>query len=89
MTHSLVLGADIGAGGADLTGGALELGVGAFAGAAFAGAPPIADLLVGGQAGGGVQGAVAGTACVVVVAYANPALTAAMTYRGCQGNTRH
>ena len=79
MSGSLVLSADSGAGGADLTGGTLELGVGALADATLAGAPAITYLLVGCQAGGGVQGTVAGAACVVGIADTHPALTTPMS----------
>ena len=75
-----MLGADSRAGGACLAGGALELGVGTLADAALAGSPSVTDLLVGCQAGGGVQGAVAGAARVVGVADAHPALTAAVPW---------
>ena len=78
-SSSLVLGADSRAGGADLAGGALELGVCTLADATLAGSPPVTDLLVGCQAGGGVQGAVAGAARVVSVADTHPALAAAVT----------
>lgn len=69
-----MLGADPRAGGTQLAGGPLELGVGAFAAAALAVAPAIADLAVLGDAGGVVHGAVAGGARVVLVADAHPAL---------------
>ena len=80
-SSSLVLGADSRAGGAGLAGGALELGVCTFAGATLAGPPAVTDLLVGGQAGGVVQGAIAGAACPVGIADTHPALTAPMAWQ--------
>lgn len=79
-SYSLVLSAHAGAGGTDLTGRTLEFGVGAFAGPAFTSASPVTDLPVLGETGGGVQGAVAGTARVVGVTDALPAFTAPMTW---------
>ena len=52
MENSLVLRADSRAGGTDLTGGALELGVGALADATVTGPPAIADLSIAGHTGG-------------------------------------
>lgn len=75
-----MLGADTWAGGTQLAGRPLKLGVGAFAGAALAGSPAIADLPVLGDAGGVVQGAVAGAARVVLVADAHPALAAPVSW---------
>lgn len=79
MSGSLVFSTDSGAGGADLTGGTLELGVSALADATLAGAPAITYLLVGCQAGGGVQGTVAGAARVVGITDTHPALTTSMS----------
>lgn len=76
-----MLSTDSGAGGADLTGGPLELGVGAPAGPALTDPSAVTDLLVGGQAGGGVQRAVAGASRVVSVTDTHPALTAAVSCR--------
>lgn len=78
-TDSLVLSADAGAGGTDLAGWTLEFGVGAFAGSAFASTAAVTDLAVLGEAGGSLQGAVAGAACVVGVADAFPAFTASVS----------
>lgn len=80
MGGSLVLGADSGAGGADLAGRALELGVGAFADSTLAFAAAVADLAVLGQAGGRLQRAVAGAARVVGVADALAALAASVSW---------
>lgn len=79
-SNSLLLGADAGAGGTDLTGWTLEFGVGAFADSTFTSTATITDLPVLGEAGGGLQGAVAGTACVVGVTDALPAFTAPMSW---------
>lgn len=76
IIDSLVLGADTRTGGTDLAGWSLEFGVGAFAGSTFALPPTVTDLPVLSEAGGGLQGAVAGAACVVGVTDALPALTA-------------
>ena len=75
----LVFRADAGAGRTDLAGWTLEFGIGTFADAAVASTTAVADLSVLGEAGGRVQGAVAGTACVVSVADAHPAFTASMS----------
>ena len=77
-----MFGAYARAGGADLAGGALELGVGALALAALTGAAAVADLPVLGQAGGGVQGAVTRAARVVGLAHAHPALTLTVAWGG-------
>lgn len=76
----LVLSTDAGAGRTDLTGWTLEFGVGTFANAAFASTTAVADLSVLGQAGGSVEGAVTGAACVVGITDARPAFTASMSY---------
>ena len=75
-----MLSADARTGRADLAGGALELCVGTLAGATLADAPAVTDLLVGCQAGGGVHGAVTGTASVVGVTYTDPALALSMSW---------
>lgn len=85
-SDSLVLRADAGAGGADLAGRTLEFGVGAFAGAALTGTASVADLSVLGEAGGGLQGAVAGAAGVVGIADALPAVAAPVSC-GSRGTT--
>lgn len=79
-SDSLVLSADAGAGGADLAGRTLEFGVGAFADSTFTCTAAVTDLPVLGEAGGGLQGAVAGTTCVVGITDALPAITAAMSW---------
>lgn len=63
---------------ADLTGGALEFGVGALAGAAVARASAIADLLIAGHACGVVQRAITGTSGPHWIADANSALAASV-----------
>lgn len=62
-------------GGADLTGGTLEFGVGALAGAAVTVASAVADLLIGGQTCGVVQRAIAGTSSPHWLTDTNSALT--------------
>ena len=79
-SHSLVLSADARAGGTDLAGWTLEFGVGAFAEAALTGTAAVTDLPVLGEAGGRLQGAVAGAACVIGITDALPALTAPMSW---------
>lgn len=74
-----MLCADARAGGADLTGWTLELGVGAFAASTLTTTASITDLSVFGEAGGGVQGAVTSTPCVVGITDALPALTASVS----------
>lgn len=79
MSDSLVLGAHSQAGGAHLAGGTLEFGVGALAGAALAGAPAVADLLVAGQTRAVVQRAVAGAARPHGVTLAHSAVARSVT----------
>lgn len=79
-SYSLVLSADTGASGTDLTGWTLEFGIGAFAASAFTSTAAVTDLPVLGEAGGGFQGAVAGAACVVGITDALPAFTASMSW---------
>lgn len=72
--------ADTWAGGTDLTGWTLEFGVGAFADSTFTSTTAVTDLPVLGEAGGSLQGAIAGTACVVGITDALPAFTAPMSW---------
>lgn len=69
----------------DLTAGALELWVSTLAGATLTGASSVTDLLVGSQAGRGVQRTVTGTACPVGITYTHPTLTVTMSCH----NTTH
>ncbi len=78
-SDSLVLSADTGAGGTDLTGRTLEFRVVAFADSTLTSTAAVTDLPVLSETGGGVQGAVAGTACVVGLTDALPAFTATMS----------
>lgn len=78
---SLVLSADAGARGTDLTGRTLEFGVVAFADSALARTAAVTDLPVLGKAVGSVQGAVAGAAGVVGVTDALPAFAAAVSWK--------
>lgn len=77
---SLVFNANAWAGGTDLTGWTLEFGVGAFADSTFTSTTAVTDLPVLCEAGGCIQGAIAGTACVVGITYALPAFTAPMSW---------
>lgn len=79
VSDSLVLGTHPQAGGAHLARGTLEFGVGALAGAALAGAPAVADLLVAGQTRAVVQGAVAGAARPHGVTLAHSAVAGSVT----------
>lgn len=63
---------------ADLTGGTLEFGVGALAGAAVTCASAVADLLIAGHACGVVQRAITGTSSPQWITDANPALAASV-----------
>lgn len=74
-----MLGAHSQAGGAHLAGGTLELGIGALAGAALAGAPAVTELLVAGQTGAVVQRAVAGAARPHGVTLAHSAVARSVT----------
>lgn len=75
----LVFSADSRAGGANLTGGTLKLGVCAPAGPTLTNPSAITDLLVGGEAGRGVQRAVTRASGVVSITDTNPALTTAVS----------
>jgi len=75
-----VLGADAGAGGTELAGGALEFGVGTFAGPTLAGTAAVTDLPVLSEAAGAVQRAVAGAARVVGIADAFSAFAPPVTW---------
>ena len=68
------------AGRAGLTGESLELGVRALAGATLTLSAPVADLLVAGQAGAGVQRAVTGSAIPVRFTIAHSALALAVAW---------
>lgn len=83
-----MLGTDAGTGGTQLTGGPLEFGAGAPAASTFALAAAVTDLPVLGEAGGGVQRAVAGAAGVVCITDAFPAFTAAVTWQHPAGRIR-
>lgn len=74
-----MLNADTGAGGTDLAGWTLEFGVGAFAASTITYTAAVTELPVLGKAGGSLQGAVAGAACVVGITDALPAFTASMS----------
>lgn len=76
----LVLSADTGTGWTSLACWTLEFGVGAFADSTVTCAATITDLPVLGEAGGGVQGAVAGAACVVGITDALPAFAASVSW---------
>ena len=65
--------------GTDLTGGALEPGVGAPADTTVTGPLAIADLSIPGHTGGPLQGTVTGTPGVVGITDAHSALTATMS----------
>lgn len=75
-----MLNANAGAGGTDLAGWTLELGVGTLAASTFTCAAAVAYLPVLGQTGGSVQGAVAGAAGVVGITDALPAFAASMSW---------
>lgn len=78
-SHLLVLCADAGAGGTDLTGWALEFGVVALADAAFTFTTAVTFLSILSETGGNLHGAVAGAARVVGVTDALPAFTASVS----------
>lgn len=65
-------------GGADLTGGTLEFGVGALADATVTRAPAIANLLIAGHTCGVIQGAITGASSPHQITDTNSAFTASV-----------